>query len=231
MYKLLAIFALPLLLAGLSGCGGGGGGAPAGPVTSTLSFPVQSALNSLIANGSTKNFTITGYCSGSGSRTSAPATAGATFEGTAALSVTQTLTYTFSNCTPASYASTSTGYYDSNYVPRGHSGVNYGVFLNPPIIPTSVTVGGTGTYGTEILYTNSAQTTGDGSVVYTYVIEADTSTTAIVNLISKSYNAAGTLILTLQARYRIATVGALTPISLDIQLANGSTSHMIWTYN
>ncbi len=99
MYKLLAIFALPLLLAGLSGCGGGGGGggAPAGPVTSTLSFPVQSAVNSLIANGSTKNFTITGDCSGSGSRTIAPATAGATFEGTAALSATHTFTYTFSN--------------------------------------------------------------------------------------------------------------------------------------
>ena len=52
MYKLLAIFALPLFLAGLSGCGGGGGGAPApaGPVTSTLSFPLQSAENTLVAN-------------------------------------------------------------------------------------------------------------------------------------------------------------------------------------
>lgn len=214
-------------------CGGGGGGgsAPSGPVTSALSFPIQSAVNSLIANGSTKSFTITGDCSGSGSRTSAPATAGATFEGTAALSAIQTITYTFSNCTPASNALTTTAYYDSNYVPRGYSGVNYGVYLTPPSIPTSVTVGGTGTYATETLYTNSAKTTGDGSVVQSYVIEADTSTTAIVNLISKIYNAAGTLIQTQQARYRIATVGALTPISLDFQQANGSTLHMIWTYN
>ena len=233
MYKLLTIFALPLLLAGLSGCGGGGGGgnAPAGPVTSTLSFPVRSAVNSLIANGLAQSFTITGDCSGSGSRTSGPATAGATFEGTAALSAVQTITYTFSNCTPPSNAQTSTSYYDSNYVPRGYSGNNYGVYLTPPIIPTSATVGETGIFGTETLYTSSAKTTGDGSAVQSYVIEADTSTTAIVNLISKFYNSTGALIQTQQARYRIATVGALTPISLDIQQANGSTSHMIWTYN
>lgn len=223
------------LLVGLSGCSGGGGGgsAPAGPVTSTLSFPLQSAYKTLVANGLTKTFTVSGTCSGTGSKTSAPATTAATFEGVAGFSAVGTLTMSLSNCTPASTAQTYTGYFDSNYVPLGMNsvGVNYGVYLTPPTIPTSVTVGGTAIYGTETLYTDSTKATGNGRVDGSYVIEAETSTTAIVNLIGKIYNAAGTLIVTEQDRFRIAATGALTPISSDLQYANGSTTHFVLTYN
>jgi hypothetical protein len=223
------------VIALLASCGGGGGGDSAAttPPASTLSFPLQSAYKTLIANGLTKTFTVSGSCSGSGSKTSAPAATAATFEGVAALSAVGTLTMLLSNCTPASIAQTYTGYFDSNYVPLGHNsvGVNYGVYLTPTSIPTSVTVGGTGVYGTETLYTNSTKATGNGSIVQSYVVEADTSTTAIVNLISKIYNAAGTLTATEQDRYRIAAVGALTPVSADIQYANGSTTHLVVTYN
>lgn len=225
------------LLVGLSGCSGGGGGgggsAPAGPVTSTLSFPLQGAYKTLVANGLTKTFTVSGTCSGTGSKTSAPATTAATFEGVAGFSVVGTLTMSLSNCTPASTAQTYTGYFDSNYVPLGMNsvGVNYGVYLIPPTIPTSVTVGGTAIYGTETLYTDSTKATGNGRIDQSYVIEADTSTTAIVNMIAKIYNAAGTLTATEQDRFRIAATGALTPISADIQYANGSTTHFVLTYN
>jgi hypothetical protein len=68
------------------------------------------------------------------------------------------------------------------------------------------------------------------SFTLSYVVEADTSTTAIVNLIAKSYNAAGTLIATEQDRYRITSTGALTPTSIDIQAANGSTTHLVFTF-
>ena len=235
MYKLLAIFSLPLLLAGLSGCGGGGGGggAPAGPVTSTLSFPLQSAENTFVANGVTKTFTVAGTCSGTGSMSVAPAATGATFEGAAALSMVQTITISYTNCTPASIASTATSYFNSSYVQLGLNipGSVYGVFLVPPIIPTSVTVGGTGIVGTLTLYTDSTKAIGSGRLDLSYVIEPDTSTTAIVNKIIKTYNAAGTLTQTAQGRARIAMVGATTPISLDTQAANGSTTHLVWTFN
>jgi len=220
----------------LTACGGGGGGGaatPTGPVASTLSFPLQSARNTLIANGLTKTFTVSGTCSGTGSKTSAPAATAATFEGIAALSAVGTITMSLSNCTPASTAQTSTFYFDSSYVSLGFNsvGVNYGVYLTPPIIPTSVTVGGTAIVGTETLYTDSTKATGNGRIDSSYVVEADTSTTAIVNLISKIYNAGGTLTATEQDRYRISAVGALTPISADIQYANGSSTHLILTYN
>lgn len=218
----------------LTGCGGSGGGAaPApGPVASTLSFPLQSAENTFVANGVTKTFTVTGTCSGTGSMSVTPAAAGATFEGAAALSTVETITISFTNCTPASIASTGTSYFNSSYVELGLNSVGsvYGVFLTPPIIPTSVTVGGTGVVGTLTLYTDSTKATVSGREDISYVIEPDTSTTAIENKIIKTYNAAGTLIQTLQGRARIAMVGAATPISADIQAANGSTTHQVWTF-
>lgn len=219
----------------LSACGGGGGGTTTAQVSaaSTLSFPLQTGYKALIASGLTKSFTISGTCSGSGNKSSSPANTAATFEGTAGFSATSTTTLTFTNCTPASTAVTSTAYFDTNYNPLGFNspGVNYGVYLTPLVIPTSVTFGGTGTLGTETLYTSSTKATPNGRVDLSYVVEADTSTTAIVNLIAKIYNSAGTLTATEQDRYQITSTGALTPTSIDIQNANGSTNHLVFTFN
>jgi hypothetical protein len=223
-----------LLFIGLTGCGGGGSSAvPSGPIASTLSFPLQSAYKSFFANGATKTFTVTGSCSGTGSHTLAAATTAATFENVTGFSASKTITMSLSNCTPASTAQTSTNYYDSTYIPLGYNmvGVNYGVYLTPPTIPTSVVVGGTNIIGTTTLYADSTKAVGDGRRELSYLIEADTTNTAIVNIISNIYNAAGTLTATTQDRYRIATTGALTPVSADIQYANGSTIHLVLTYN
>lgn len=225
------------LAALLTACGGGGGGTTtaSGPVASTLSFPMQSGYRALIASGLTKSFTISGTCSGSGTKTSSPANTAATFEGVAGFSATTTTTLTYTNCTPASTAVTSTAYFDSNYDPRGFStpSINYGVYLTPLVIPTSVTVGGTngtGTLGTETLYTDNTKVTLSGRIETTYVVEADTSTTAIVNVIAKIYNASSILTATEQDRYRINATGTVTPTSIDIQYANGSTNHLVFTF-
>ncbi len=229
--KYPTILALALSAAFLAACGGGGGtSAPTGPVASSLSFPLQSGYRALVANGLSKSFTVSGSCTGTGTKSSSPATTAATFEGVAGLSATSTLTISLTNCTPASTAVTSTGYFDTNYDPRGFNsvGVNYGVYLTPLVIPTSVAVGGTGAVGTATLYTNSTKTTPNGSVVLSYVVAADTSTTAIVNLIAKMYNTSGTLTATEQDRYRITSTGALTPTSINIQYANGQ--NFIFTF-
>jgi hypothetical protein len=126
---------------------------------------------------------------------------------------------------------TTTGYFDSNYNPRGLVGTNYGVFLTPLAIPASVTVGGTNTLGSLTQYTDSTKSTADGRIDYSYVVEADTSTTATVNFIMKFYNSARTLTATAQTRYRITATDALTPTSIDIQYANGSTNHLVFIFN
>lgn len=230
------ILAVALSTAFLAACGGGGGGgtpAATGPVASTSSFPLISGYKALVANGLSKSFTVSGTCTGSGTKSSSAATTAVTFEGVAGFSATSTLTMSLAGtgCTP-SVAQSSTSYVDTNYIPRGFNsvGVNYGVYLTPLAIPTSVSVGGTAILGTETLYTNSTKATGNGRIDQSYVIEADTASTAIVNLIAKIYNASGTLTATEQDRYRIDAVGTLTPTSFDIQYANGSTAHLVLTF-
>ena len=193
---------------------------------------MQTGYRTLVANGAANNFTISGTCAGSGSHTIGAANTAATFEGSAALSGASTWTFTFTNCTPSSSAVTSTAYYDSNYVPRGFSsvGVNYGVYLTAPTIPSTVMVGNTGTIGTQTLYTNSTKTVGNGTTVVSYVVEADTANTAIVNLIARIYNAGGTLTATEQDRYRIDAAGTLTPVSADIQYSYTSTTHLVFAF-
>ena len=227
------VLAFSVSLALLAACGGGGGtSAPTGPVTSTLSFPLQTGYRTLIANGAANNFTISGTCTGSGSHTVGAANTATTFEGSAALSAASTWTMNFTGCTLSSVAATSTTYYDSNYLPRGVSsvGVNYGVYLTAPTIPSTVMVGNTGTIGTETLYTNSTKTVGNGTTVVSYVVEPDTANTAIVNLIARVYNASGTLTATEQDRYRINAAGTLTPVSADVQYSYTSTTHLVLTY-
>lgn len=226
----LAIFTSALL----TGCGGGGGGAaaPVGPVTSTLSFPILQAYKAFIAAGATKSFVVSGSCTGTASVTSAPATTPAVFEtNPAALSAVKTFTATLANAPgiagcPATLASTSTGYFDSSYIPLGFNspGVNYGVYLVAPTIPVSAVIGGangTGVIGTETLYTDSTKTVGNGRIDSSYVLEADTSTTAIVNLISKLYTSASVLSVTEQDRYRISATGALALVSIDLMYSTG----------
>jgi hypothetical protein len=194
---------------------------------------LQTGYRTLIANGLTKSFTVSGTCSGTGTKASSAAATSTTFESLPALSATSTLTMslTGAGCTP-SIAQSSTSYFDTNYVPRGFDsvGVNYGVYLIAPIIPATVTVGGTGLIGTETLYTSSTKLTGNGRIDSSYVIEADTADTAIINLIAKVYDSVGTLNATEQDRYRITSTGTLTPTSIDIQYSNTSTAHIVLTF-
>jgi hypothetical protein len=48
-----------------------------------------------------------------------------------------------------------------------------------------------------------------------------------VNLISKDFNASNVLLATEQDRYRISATGTLVLVSIDVQAANGSTTHLV----
>lgn len=213
----------------LSGCGGGSG--DSSPVTSTQQFPFQTGYKALVANGFSKPFAISGACLGVGAKTVGAAAPGATFDGVAALSYNATLTMSVTNCMPAAVEQTSASYYDSNYVPLGFISAGLvGVYLTPPSIPTSVFVGGTGMIGTENLYTDTTKATSNGTQVLSYVVQADTSSSATIDLITKSYDRSTTLTETEQDYYTMDQSGTLTPVSTDIQYANGSTEHLILTY-
>lgn len=215
----------------LTACGGGGGGGTVstGPVASTNTFNVMSGWQRLVSTGFSKTFNVTGTCTGTMTITAAPATTATTFEGSAALSAASVGSYSWTGCTPPSGSTTSIEYYNSNYVPLGRSIVSgdYGVFATAPSLPMTARVGDVYVIGTLTEYTNSTKNTPDGREDSTLLMEPDTATTAIANIISKSYNASGTLTSTEQNRYRVAADGGLTFISFDIQYANGSTVRII----
>ena len=214
----------------LAGCGGGGGGSSTTPSTAT--YPLRSGYQALISQSEVNNFSITGTCTGSATQTRSAAAA-ATFEGVPGVSTTTTLTGSYSNCTPASFASTGISYYDTNYKPLGAvtPGTDYAVYTTSSDLPTSVKVGDTAQFGSIDVYSSSTKQIKTGTRTLSYAVEADTSSTAIINLIAKGYNASNQLLYTQQTRYRINTSGQLTVVSLDIQYSTTSTSHMVWTKN
>lgn len=240
------------------GGGGGGGAAPTQVVLPLQSayqaliangfaktFTVQStSVISTPINGVTQVINVS--CTGSGNDGATPANVAATFEGKAALSAVRTMGVTITNCTgsaplPGGTATVSqsvisamtvsaTLYVDSSYAPLGFNsaGNQYGVTTAPVLIPATVTVGATGSIGTQNLYTDSSKSVGAGKDVLSYVIEPDTANTAIVNLITKSYDTLGQLVLTQQERFRLANTGALTPVSVDLQ--DVAAKHIMITY-
>jgi hypothetical protein len=230
-----------LLATALSACGGGGGSSSSsGPVASSLSFPLRQAVNALPANGESVTLTATGtsatqaadgLCSGTYTATSGPASTLTTFRGQTALSANSAATISFTNCTPASAAESGTSYYDTNYLPLGDvnaSSGRMGLWQTAPNIPSTARVNDVIVVGTKNYFTNTSGSVNDGRSDMTVVVEADTSTTAIVNQIVKSYNAAGQLTSTTQGRSRIDANGTLTRVSIDIQYATTSTVHLVF---
>lgn len=225
-----------LLAAGLSGCGGGSEPLPVSQI-STSFFPVRDAFRALVAAGMTKTFKVSGNCSGTVTDTRAPvstATTATTFDNKEAWPAVRTLTFSYTNCTPASSTTIETHYVNRAYESLGFNsvGVNYGVNAAMDI-PVWVNVGDTDIWGTVNLYTDSTKTVPNGKLVGTYVIEKDTPTTAIVKLMWISYNAAGAVTATEHDRYRIAEKqGLVTPpvalVSVDIFDAG---NHLVSTYN
>jgi hypothetical protein len=212
----------------LTACGGGGGGNPA----VSVAVPLKSAYSALIAAGETKTFKISGDCAGTAVLNRSPAIAGVTFDGVSGRqSAVLTSAANLVGCTPATISSTSTEYYDSSFTQVGtvFGNGNFGVFLTPMTIPATATVGASGPIGTQTLYTNNSKTVLAGQAVTTYTVEADSATTAIVNLTIKSFDAANTLLQTEQDRYRVdATSGKGTLISVDVQVATGSKLHLLF---
>jgi hypothetical protein len=175
------------------------------------------------------NYAVYGMCSGN-STNSSQAPVPATFEGITGFSVISSETVTFTDCTPPSISATGTSYFDGNFVPVGSSinGGEYGVYLTPPVVPVSVQVGDTGTIGTKTAYSDNTKSNVVGHDDMTYVIEADTANTAMVDLITKSYDSNGVLLITTHNRFKILPAGYLIPYSVDIR---SSALHLVLVAN
>lgn len=217
----LAASAVALLAA--CGGGGGGGGGTTGPVASNLTFNASSAIRSLTAAGQNATFSVSSSngCTGSGSYAVGAATTSTTFESQSALSSTSMLNINYTNCSPATISSTTTGYTDINYVPLGVSGDKYIVYTGGFNAPSTARVGDVGIIGNALRYTNSSKTTQDGTAQLSYVVEADTESTALITVATKTYNISNSLESTQLTKYRINSSNTMALVSITIQYANG----------
>jgi uncharacterized membrane protein required for colicin V production len=78
-------------------------------------------------------------------------------------------------------------------------------------------------------YSDSTKTVAMGQRILGYVVAAATANTAIVNFITKGYDASSQLLFTQQSRLRIAADGTLTVVSIDIQSSTTNTNHFTFT--
>lgn len=232
MNKLFNYLAVPLFALTIFGCGGGGGGGGSGgasggntgPVASANTFPFATMNANMINNGYSLSGTISGALALNGNNypltgaysLSVSAATAATFEGQASLVQTGTITgsETLNNQT-FSINGTSLSYSTTNYAPLGSSdGSSYEVMQGTAIIPATVKVGDTAQVGTYTMYADSTKAAIVGTDKASYVIEADTASTAIVNLVSQQYDTGGTLTQTTQERWRIDAGGNPTFVSV-----------------
>lgn len=194
-------------------------------------FPLRDAYQAFVAAGTSNNFNVSGGCSGTASVVASP-TSPTTFEGAQAFVSTQTTSIKLTNCTPATNAVSSLGYYDVDYTPIGSviPGVEYATFLTkPPSLPTTVKVGDTAIFATLTVYSSATKTTITGQRVLSYVVDGETATTAIVRLVVKPYNAANQLQFTQQSSYRITQDGTLSILIMDVQYGPPSNLHLVYT--
>jgi len=214
-FKLLTATALLSLL---SACGGGGGGGTAAPVASTESFPLMTVYRNTITSSSSNNYTISGTISGvsvtgSGTVTFGNLSAG-TFEGLPALQRTTTATGSaVVNGGTIPLNTSSIDWFDSNYVPKGESGgEDYVVIAGTPTIPTTARINDTGTLYTANRYASSTKAVLRGTSEVTYVMEADTASTALVTLINEEKNTSNVTTSTSSEQFRITPTGTFTRI-------------------
>lgn len=222
--KSIKMIAALCMAASLAACGGGGGDGDT-QSTSSLTFNLESAYKALVASGQTVNFKITASnsCTGTATITSSPANTSTTFEGQAAVASTTVYNFSYTNCTPATISETTVNYYSTNYLPLGSEdqGEDYTVVNGTINIPAAVRVGDAGVLGSMTRYTDNTKSTVDGSIQLSYAVESDTSTTALVTVATKSYNASNVLEGTQLTKYRIDSSSKLTAQSITIQYANG----------
>ena len=131
-----------------------------------------------------------------------------------------------------------TSFFDANYAPLGFSTPNgaYEKLLTlPQSFPAGVKVDDSAVLATLTEYADNTQATVTGRSDMSYVVERDTANTAnatntaIVNVISKNYNAAGELLLTVQNRYRITADGTLASTTIDMEYSNTNKTRLLLT--
>ena len=230
MQKLIGLLVFAALVVSGCGGGGGGGGGNAGPVVSRQSFNIKTAIASYTSTPHSYTFTGSGTLNGvpitiTGTGDLSVLTAGV-FEGQTALQQTQTTNLTITeNGNPTSLSSVATLFYlPADYSPLGSTSPDdYEVVDSLVTYPTTAKVGDSGMVGSAKRYSDSTKSTLIRSATSSYRVEADTATSAIVNLVTvTTFIQPPSSPQTETIRYRLDSVGTFTLLSDSLVSAAGN---------
>ena len=119
--------------------------------------------------------------------------------------------------------SLSISWVDSNYVPKGNSGGSeYLVVTGTPTFPTAARINDTGTFYTANRYASSTKAVLNGTRTASYLVEADTASTALVSYIIEHKNTSNVTTSKSTQQFRITPTGTFTRIKEN--LVEGTTS-------
>ena len=230
MQKLIGLLVFAALVVSGCGGGGGGGGGNAGPVVSRQSFNIKTAIASYTSTPHSYTFTGSGTLNGvpitiTGTGDLSVLTAGV-FEGQTALQQTQTTNLTITeNGNPTSLSSVVTLFYlPADYSPLGSTSPDDYEVVDPLVTyPTTAKVGDSGMVGSAKRYSDSTKSTLIRSATSSYRVEADTATSAIVNLVTvTTFIQPPSSPQTETIRYRLDSVGTFTLLSDSLVSAAGN---------
>ncbi|GEM_PF-2514913 len=243
LYRSASRISLAIIVGALAACGGGGGGGGDGPtpvpvpVASTATFPFFSINAARFNEAKTRSFTVSlvmdssQTVSGTGTDSSSAPFSG-TFEGQSSLvkNFATTITFTDGDINVPVFE-TSTAYYDSNYYLLGGTGSNYyTVVTQKYTYPQYSKIGDTGPLGVATVYSDSSKSKILGSSKASYVFEPDSDTTAIMKLISMSYDASGNSVGTTTTAFRVSTTGNYTVLTKTTFYVSGVVRLETLTY-
>lgn len=210
----------------------GGGSQPQNKVVSTNFFNLKTAYASFVSTPFQITFsasiTKNGVTAkGSGSLTQGSAQSG-TFESAVAQKVVTSIRGSISgNGNTFSLDNTSADYFDSNYNLLGRDGTSgYSVVDGLFNLPASVKVGDTGDLYSLKKYSNSTKSALTGTEKVSYLIEADTASTALVSILTVEKDTNSKVTSQDTTQYRISADNKLTPIKETLNDYNDST---VWT--
>jgi hypothetical protein len=233
-----------------------GTGSPLEPVVvSTNQFSFQTAWKKFNSVSYSKNLTVSGSCAGTLTYTRSAASQPIAFD-YSDLSFPhptgnvnpgyyvwnqEQVTTDLPGCSTWASSTVTKLYYDATtFAPFGYNGgtgyngatsykATFREFSARVVLPDIIKVGDKGVVGSVLTYGMSnfkKSGTPQGQTDVTYIIEPDTSTTAIINIVSKVYDASGKLTLTDQTRYQIDATNTMVLTSIDQQYSDAITLHL-----
>jgi hypothetical protein len=224
MKSITSLITAGALLA-LAGCGGGGGSSS--PTASTDTYQLRAAYVNYLTDTRSAPFTVSGTVNsvnvtGSGSATQG-ALSSTTFENQSALQKVSVTTGTLNaNGQTLPLSSSSTTYVDSNYNPLGFNGTDYEVISGAVTIPSTARVNDTGVWYSSIRYATSAKSIRRGTASVSYVLEPDTSSTALLKIIRIEKDTSGGTSSTSTINFRMTPSGGLTRLSESTLIPGGT---------